>query len=143
MSDALILGLAGAAFIPITALLTIWLNGSVARKSALQAHQFKIELSAQIAAESKSMKDDIKEVKSQTEVHHKEIDGKLSRLLELEKKLSFSEGEKQGQANQIILDKGKQPVVTYTKEKGGADKDKAIKHMDQAKDEIDEAKDQI
>lgn len=114
MSDALILGITASAFLLLTGVLTIWVNGVVARKSAAQAHQFKKELSEQIAAESKVTNDKIEEVNTKTESHHKEIDGKLTRLMELEKRISFIEGAQQGKADQIISQE--KPIVNYDPE---------------------------
>lgn len=149
MSDALILGISGAAFLALTALLTIWLNGIVARKAAEQAHQFKKELSDQIAVESKVTNDKIEEVNVKTESHHKEIDGKLTRLMELEKRISFIEGAQQGKSDQIILNQQNQPIVNdpptenqpSTVEGKGIKKDLTQakeKKIDQAKKKLDE-----
>lgn len=139
MSDALILGITASVFLLLTGLLTIWLNGVVARKSAAQAHQFKKELSEQIAAESKVTNDKIEEVNTKTESHHKEIDGKLTRLMELEKRISFIEGAQQEKANQIvsqekiiISEPEKHPTITEGK---GIKKD-----LTQAKEKIEQAK---
>lgn len=93
MSDSVILGLSLGLFGMITTLLTIMLNGSEARRQATLLH----------------------ELKTKQDDHHKEIDGKLSRLVDLEKRISFIEGEKQGKSDQIISDKDK--IVKYDEPK--------------------------
>lgn len=102
MSDALILGVSLGAFTMITTLVTIMLNGSEARRQAKLLHQLKTEQD---------------KLDGKIDSHHKEIDGKLTRLVELEKRVSFIEGEKQGKSDQIISDKQNQPIVNYDKDK--------------------------
>lgn len=143
MSDAVILGLSLGAFTMITTLVTILLNGSVSRRQARLLHELKLDTEL-----TKSKIDDTKtkidETNKKVDDYHKETNSKLSQLVVAEKGVSFAEGKEQGRAQQIISDKGNQPVVSYDTEKDKPE-EKATgtgvkKNLEQAKGKIDEAK---
>lgn len=150
MSDALLTIIVVGAIALIQTVVNGWKERKAAAQKAL-IDAAAVAQNAEIIAAAKileqklvAMDKKVDDTNTKVDEYHKETNSKLSQLVTVEKKVSFSEGEKQGHANQIILDQSKPPIVTYTKEKeSSADKDKVIKHMDQAKDEIDEAKDKL
>lgn len=90
---------------------------------------------------AKEIRKELRDTNHKVDEYHKETNSKLTRLVEVEKKVSYSEGEKQGKADQIISG-GSQPIVNYDKEKP-EEKTSGTgvkKNLDQAKGKIDEAK---